>query len=62
VRRSLSPRDIAAAMRMLRDERTVAVRNVLERWGTASQAATGKRKANRAAPAPQRPVAGHHPS
>jgi len=44
-RRSLNPRDIADAVRAIRDEQTLAVRAVTERWNAAKRAATGKRRA-----------------
>jgi hypothetical protein len=67
VRRGLSPRDIAAAVRAIRSEQTQAVRAVMDRWGAASRAATEKRQAKSAsappeARAPMRPVTDHHPS
>jgi hypothetical protein len=67
VRRGLKPSDIAAAVRAIRDEQTVAVRAVMDRWGAASRAATEKRQARQAsaphdARAPMRPLAGRQPS
>jgi len=45
VRRGLVPRDIAAAVRAIRDEQTVAVRAVMQRWSAAKRTATEKRQA-----------------
>ncbi len=60
-RAGLSPRDIAAAVRAIQNEKIVAIRAVLERWSAASRGATEKRQATRAA-APVRPISGHQPS
>ena len=60
VRHGISPRDIAGAVRAIRNEQAGAVRAVLEKWNT-GRAMTKKRQATRAA-APLRPVSGHHPS
>ncbi len=67
VRRGLNPRDIAAAVRAIREEQAGAVRAVMQRWSAAKRAATEKRQATRAtapseARAPVRPVSGHHPA
>jgi hypothetical protein len=59
-RAGLSPRDIAGALRAIRNEQTVAVRAVLEKW-SAARAMTKKSYAIRTT-ATMRPVAGHDPS
>jgi hypothetical protein len=67
VRRGLKPSDIAAVVRAIQNEQTLAVRAVLDRWGAASRAAIEKRQAKSAsfpheARAPMRPLAGRQPS
>jgi hypothetical protein len=60
-RAGLAPRNIAAVVRAIQNERIIAVRAVLERWSAESRASTERRQATRAG-GPVRPVRGHQPS
>jgi hypothetical protein len=58
-----SPADIAALVQALRNEQTLAIRAVVERWQAGARASTERRQARHAAGrAPLRPLAGRHPS
>jgi hypothetical protein len=63
VKRGLSPRDIAGAIRAILNEQAGAVRAVLEKWN-AARAVTAKGKAPKAPSegrAPIRPASGRQP-
>jgi hypothetical protein len=64
VKRGLSPRDIAGAVRAIREEQAGAVRAVLERWNAAKAAAARRQAPKDPAETrgPMRPASGHHPS
>jgi hypothetical protein len=64
VKRGLSPRDIAGAVRAVLNEQAGAVRAVLEKWN-AARTVTGKGKTPKApteARAPMRPASGRQPT
>jgi hypothetical protein len=64
VKRGLSPRDIAGAVRAILNEQAGAVRAVLEKW-SAARAMTAKGQAPKTpteARAPMRPEGGNRPS
>ncbi len=63
VKRGLSPRDIAGAVRAIMNEQAGAVRAVLDKWN-AARAMTAKGKAPKTpteARAPMRPASGREP-
>jgi hypothetical protein len=63
VKRGLSPRDIAGAVRAIMNEQAGAVRAVLEKW-SAARAMTAKRQTPKAPTegrAPMRPASGREP-
>jgi hypothetical protein len=63
VKRGLSPRDIAGAVRAILNEQVGAVRAVLEKWN-AARAVTAKRQAPKAPTegrTPMRPASGRQP-
>ncbi len=64
VRRGLNPRDVAAAVRAIREEQAGAVRAVMQRWDAAKRVATERRQAPKLPAevrAPVRPASGRAP-